>query len=80
MDSPDALPLHVKPSGFAIEAVARTPTSATLRVIPLPRGKQVAFGEERTSNGSRSPQSRPKWPKRVIRPNAIACAARLRCA
>ena len=28
MDSPDALPLHVKPSGFAIEALARTPTSA----------------------------------------------------
>ena len=28
MDSPDALPLHVKPSGFAVEALARTPTSA----------------------------------------------------
>ena len=27
-DSPDALPLHVKHSGFAIEALARTPTSA----------------------------------------------------
>jgi len=34
-----------------------------LRVISLPRSKQVAFGEEQASNGSRHPQSRSKMPQ-----------------
>ena len=47
-------PARVEPTEGA---VCRPPP---IRVISLPRSKQVAFEEEQTSNGSRNPQSRSK--------------------
>jgi hypothetical protein len=40
--------------------VIRRCLSLALRVISLRRSKQIAFGEEQTSNGSRNPQSRSR--------------------
>src|SRR5271165_4686880 len=51
-DSPDALPLHVKPSGFAIEALARTPTSAIDAVDGSSTGTRVPRSGRRGSGAN----------------------------